>query len=166
MSDRIISQKVLNETTGELETQDCRVIDRKSTIRGGFKMIYKSYDDIQAEVLKSGLDIKIFLYIREKFTYMRVESILSARDIAKELNTSTPKVSVLMKELVDKKFLKRVHRGIYRMNPFMFLPYKSDGVTLQKEWNSFDNPIEVVSKEGKVLILTEEQRRQIAFLEE
>ncbi len=135
---KIITQQVLNKDTGELESQDYKAVESKRTIRGGFMISYKSYDEIQVETLKSALDIKIFLYIRDKFTYKRIESSLSARTIADDLSTTPSKVSTLIKVLVKKDFLKRIDRGIYRMNPFMFIPYKSKGTTLQKEWTQLE----------------------------
>ena len=101
-------------------------------------MVYKSYDDIQILALKSALDIKIFLYIRDKFTYQRIENSLSARQIAKEFDTSPSKVTTLIRKLIELKFLKRVDRGIYRMNPFMFIPYKANAELLQKEWKELE----------------------------
>ena len=132
--DKIITQRVLNAVSGELEAQDYRAIQTVRKIKGGYRMVYKSYDDIQVSLLKSGLDIKIFLYIRDKFTYQRIESNISARKIADELETTTSKTSHLIKLLVDNDFLMRVDRGIYRINPFMFIPYKSNAELLQKEW--------------------------------
>ncbi len=132
--DKIISQVVLNKTTGELETQDLRVLKPTSKIKGGYRMMYKNYDEIQSELLKSNLDIRIFLYIRDKFSRTRIETSISARAIANELNTTPSKVSTLIKQLVENNFLMRVDRGIYRMNPFMFIPYGSPAEELQKEW--------------------------------
>ena len=137
--DKIITQRVLNIDTGELESQDYKAIKPIRSIKGGYRMTYKSYDEIQANLLKSQLDIKIFLYIRDKFTYARIEAHISARDIAKKLKTTPSKVSTLMKTLVDNDFLKRVDRGIYRMNPFMFIPYKSNAELLQKEWKKLND---------------------------
>ncbi len=102
-------------------------------------MVYKSYDDIQVSLLKSSKDIEVFLIIRDKFTYARIESNISAVTISKTLNISVPKVSRLIKSLVDNDFLMRVDRGIYRLNPFMFIPYKSNAELLQKEWREIKN---------------------------
>ena len=141
MNSRIITQRVLIETTGELESKDYRETKRYSKVKGGYRMTYKSYDDIQVEALKSSLDIKIFLYIRDKYTWMRIENILSARDIAEENNVAISKVSKLISTLVDLDFLVRINRGIYRMNPFMFIPYKSNAEELQKEWKEIQNEL-------------------------
>ena len=40
----------------------------------------------------------------------------------------------MLKRLVELKYLKRVSKGVYRLNPFIYLPYKANGVELQKEW--------------------------------
>ena len=139
MIDKIITQRVLNESTGELESKDYREVKRYSKVKGGYRMTYKSYDEVQVETLKSSLDIKIFLYIRDKYTYQRVENVLSARDISKELGVATSKVANLIKKLTEANFLLKVSRGTYRMNPFMFIPYKSNAEQLQKEWEELKN---------------------------
>ena len=36
--------------------------------------------------------------------------------------------------MLEINLLMRIDRGIYRLNPFAYLPYQSDGALLQKEW--------------------------------
>jgi hypothetical protein len=40
----------------------------------------------------------------------------------------------MLKILVEEQYLMRVHRGIYRLNPFVYLPVMSDAQLLQSEW--------------------------------
>jgi hypothetical protein len=37
-------------------------------------------------------------------------------------------------KMVESDLLMRIDRGLYRLNPFAYLPYQSDGALLQKEW--------------------------------
>jgi len=59
----IITKKVLNENTGELENQDYKQIKKTKRIRGGFTMVYKSYDEALLNVVKSKKDLEIVIYI-------------------------------------------------------------------------------------------------------
>jgi len=138
MNYKIITHDILNEETGEIETKDFKEVKISKGIKGGWRMVYKSYDEVQIEVLRSSLDIKIFVYIRDKFTYKNTEIYLSPTTIAEELNTTHQKVSTLIKKLIKNNFLFRIERGIYRLNPFMFLPYKADAKALQKEWRELE----------------------------
>jgi len=109
---------------------------RKSRgIKGGFSMVYKSYDEVLSKCVKSNLDYKIILAIRNKFTYKRVEVVISFTTLAQKMNTSKQKVTKLIKELVEEGLLLRIDKGTYRLNPFMYIPYRADGEELQQEWN-------------------------------
>ena len=135
----IITKKVLNENTGELESQSYKQIRKRKKIRGGFRMVYKTYDDAVLEVVKSKKDLEILIYIRDLFTYNRVENVLSKVDIAKALKVSEQKASVVIRRLLDSNLIKKVSRGIYRLNPYMYLPFRSDAENLQQEWNNIKN---------------------------
>lgn len=142
MEYEIITKHILNPETGKIETKDFKATKEKSRIRGGFRMTYAKHDEILKEICNSSKDIEVFLRIRDTFTHQRIESPLPARDIAKELNTSPSKVSTIIKKMIEYEMLKRVSRGVYRLNPFMFIPYKADAKTLQKEWSEFTNKFE------------------------
>lgn len=131
----IITKKVLNENTGELELQDYTQIKKTKRMRGGYRMVYKSYDDAIIEVVKSQKDLKIIIAIRDKFTYKQVEHNLSAIELAEEFSVSRQKITSILKDLVNVKLLKKITRSLYRLNPFMYVPYKADAETLQREWN-------------------------------
>ena len=130
----IITKQVLNTTTGELEAKDFCEVKNSKQLKGGFSMVYKSYDEVLSNCIKSNLDWVIILHIREQFTYARIEVVLSPTAIAKELGTSKQKVTETLKHIVYYELLLRVSRGIYRLNPFMYLPVRSNGAELQKEW--------------------------------
>ena len=139
MISNIITKRVLNENTGELETKDFREIKSTSRLRGGFRLMYKTHDEAISNIIKSSKDYEIVIYIRDQFTYQRIEVSLPAREIAKKLSTSQSKVSTIIKRMLEETMLKRITRGIYRFNPYMYIPYKSDGVSLQREWKELED---------------------------
>ena len=38
--------------------------------------------------------------------------------------------------------LKRVYRGIYRMNPYMYVPTMANAEVLQEEWNKLSHEVD------------------------
>ena len=132
--DLIITKKVLNDNTGELESQDYRSVPNKSSIRGGFNLMYhKSYEEVIEQAIKSNTDIKLFNWITNKFTYQRIETTLIFSECS--VKVSQPQFSRMIKKLTDLNYLKRISRGIYRLNPFIYIPYKASGSELQHEWS-------------------------------
>lgn len=134
----IITKEVLNKKTGELEFQQFEQVRKTKNIRGGFRMVYQTYDAAVAGTISSKLDFTIVVHIRDMFTAGRRENVLSKVDLAKTLNVSEQKVSTVVRKMVEQNLLRRVSRGIYRLNPFMYVPYRADGSELQYEWNSLD----------------------------
>ncbi len=134
-SSKSITQRVENKLTGELELQVFYEEKKLIEIKGGYvKMYYKNYDAIMIDIVKSSLDARLFIYIRNHFTYDKKEVLLSSTKIAKRLKTSKQKVTGIIKQLVADDFIYRVDRGIYRLNPFVYIPYRADGEVLQDEW--------------------------------
>ena len=105
-------------------------------IKGGFRVVYLEYDEVTEKVITSNADIKLFNWITNKFTYKQTEVTLTSSDYK---HVSQPKFSKFIKKLVEIKYLMRVSRGVYRLNPFMYLPYKSNGHELQQEWSTLSN---------------------------
>ena len=135
----ILTQQVLNETTGELEVKQYREEIKRTKLKGGFSMVYKDYDTILENVITSNMDMKLFQLIKSSFTHARIEVVLSSTTISAKLGISKPKVTRFIKQLVDLHFLKRVDKATYRMNPFIFIPFKSNGSLLQEEWKELSN---------------------------
>ena len=52
--------------------------------------------------------------------------------------------------MVREQLLLKVARGVYRLNPYMVLPFKSDGELLQTEWTQ-------IVAEQKALSLAENE---------
>ena len=138
----IISKKILNETSGELEVVDFTRVKQTKKIKGGFGMFYKSYEEAVENIINSKLDWTILLEVKNQFTYKRIECCISALDISTKLGCSSQKVSSLIKLMTEEKLLMRVGRGIYRLNPYMVIPFRSDGESLQAEWSMLTNTLE------------------------
>jgi hypothetical protein len=131
---KIISKQVLNDATGELELTSFNEMKKTKRLRGGFNMIYhKSFENILEEVVRSNTDIKLFNWVTNRFTYNIIERTIVYPDCP--INISKSQFTYTVKKLVDVDYLKRISRGVYRLNPFTYLPYKADGEVLQKEWN-------------------------------
>ena len=130
----IITQKVLNESTGELETKSFKEEKSSKTIRGGFNLMYhKSYEEITETVITSKKDMQLFNWITNRFTYARIESTVLYSECP--INVAQSKFATFVKKLVTVEYLKRVSRGIYRLNPYVYVPFRANGELLQKEWN-------------------------------
>jgi len=129
----VITENIINPETGEISKKDFREIVTKSKLKGGFTMSYKLYDEILLKVIKGEKDLRIFLEIKNRFTKTKIEIPLNARKISEKLEVSTPKVSSVISKMVEANMLMRVERGIYRLNPFAYIPYQSSS-DLQKEW--------------------------------
>jgi len=133
----IVTHKIFNEDTGELESKDFREVKETKKIKGGFNLMYhKSYEEITEQALKSSTDIKVFNWITNRFTYMRVESPILYSECP--IDVSKPQFVRLVKRLVELDYLRRVSRGIYRLNPFIYVPFRADGSELQKEGKDLD----------------------------
>ena len=131
-----ITKKVLNESSGELEPKEFHEVKYRKQIKGGFGMFYRSYEEAVENLISSKLDFTIWLEIKNQFTYARIEVVLSATELSKKLNCSRQKVSMIIGKAADEGLIMQVSRGTYRLNPFMVLPFRSNGEELQKEWNA------------------------------
>lgn len=102
--------------------------------KGGFAMYYKSYEEAVANIINSKLDYTILLEIKRQFTYARIECVISATNLAQSLGCAKFKVNTVLSAMVKEQMLLKVARGTYRLNPYMVLPFRSDGELLQNEW--------------------------------
>ena len=144
MKYRLLTENVIDSTTGEIFTKDFKEIVTKSNLKRGFRMVYALYDEAQLHIVKGEKDLAVMLHIRNLFTRTKVEIQLNARKIAKEVvikkdnkvekGVGVSKVSTVIRRMVESNLLMRIDRGLYRLNPFAYLPYQSDGALLQKEW--------------------------------
>ena len=130
-----ITRKVLNEALGTLEDVVFKTQKQRKNIKGGCAMFYKSYEEAVANIISSKLDFYILLEIKKMFTYARVECLLSPTDLSKQLGCTKSKVNKVISDMVDEQMLMRVARGTYRLNPYMVIPFRANGETLQSEWS-------------------------------
>lgn len=137
-SECIVTHQILEES-GEITTKDFKEIKTGKQIKGGFRMTYASYDIAVMNIIKSKKDFEIVLFIRNLFTYNNSEKYISSTDIAKTFEVSKQKVTQLITASVEEKLLLRVNKGTYRLNPFMFVPFRADAALLQKEWKDLIN---------------------------
>ena len=129
-----ITKKVLNEASGSLEEVVFRTEKERKRIKGGFAMYYKSYEEAVANIINSKLDYTILVEIKRQFTYARIECVISATNLAQSLGCAKSKVNTVLSAMVKEQMLLKVARGIYRLNPYMVLPFRADGELLQNEW--------------------------------
>ena len=126
---------ILNEESGELERQlFTRDVIPKSRGKQGWTKMYKNGYDMVMLNLNSKLEMRLFISIRDSFTKNRVEVNISQVKLVEKFNTTKSTVSRFIKKLVDIGFLMKIERGIYRMNPFIYVPYQDDALLLQEEW--------------------------------
>ena len=131
-----MTKLVLNEESGELESQlFIKSIEKKNSGKQGWTKMYKNGYDMVMLNLNSKLEMRLFIAIRDAFTRNRVEVYISQVKLAEELNTTKSTVNRFVKKLVDIRFLMKIDRGIYRMNPFIYVPYQDDASRLQEEWS-------------------------------
>ena len=129
-----ITHKILNETTGELEPKQFDEIVKKKRIKGGFRMIYKSYDDALLTIVKSTKDLELVIFIRDMFTYRQVEVHLSTSYLQEQTGMAKSKITEVISRMVAAELLRKVRRGVYKLNPYMYVPFRADAETLQAEW--------------------------------
>ena len=137
-----ITHKILNETTGELEPKQFDEIVKKKRIKGGFRMIYKSYDDALLAIVKSTKDLELVIFIRDMFTYRQVEVHLSTSYLQEQTGMAKSKITEVISRMVAAELLRKVRRGVYKLNPYMYVPFRADAEELQSEW------IKLINKEN------------------
>ena len=96
--------------------------------------MYKNGYDMVMLNLNSKLEMKIFIAIRDSFSRSKIEINISQVKLAEKFNTTKSTVNGFIKKLVEIGFLIKIERGIYRMNPFIYVPYQADAPFLQAEW--------------------------------
>ena len=129
----IIPKKVLNENTGELEDKQFIEKKYKKRIKGGSNIMYHlDFFEIERQAIKSQKDVELFVWITNQFTYKQVEAHISYSKCPIKISESQYKK--MIRRLLDLGYLMRISRGVYRLNPFVYVPYKADASELQKEW--------------------------------
>lgn len=143
LTSRIITQKVLNEQTQELEEKEFEEKLEPSGMIGGFNMIYHNkYDLVLGKAVSSNKDMNALIWITNRFTYQQIEAPLSYVNAKKFVDISKSQYYSLVKRLIQMDFISKISTGIYRLNPFIYLPYGINGKSaakLQREWRTLEN---------------------------
>jgi len=135
---KIYTELVCDRETGELSTKDYTEIPIRKNLRGGFNIVYMNeYEKASTTVVYSNLDFRLLSQIRSLFKKTQTEVTVPISKLAKANDTSRQTVSKVVSKMLQADMLMRMSRGIYRFNPYMYIPYGGDGETLQKEWNDF-----------------------------
>jgi len=132
---RSITVEVLKED-GEIEQQlFTEDIKYQKTIARGWRVMYSlKYDEVFME-LNSAREKQIFLIVRDSFKSDKIEVAFNQSKIAKRIGATRQTVNKVFKKLEKLECIMKLDSGAYRLNPYCFIPYKSDGVKLQQEWN-------------------------------
>jgi len=77
----------------------------------------------------------LMIYIKDMFKRTNTEVGVVQTDIALMFNVSPGYVNKLLAKFVRLDLLMKIRRGVYRLNPYIYIPYNADGFTLQKEWD-------------------------------
>jgi hypothetical protein len=120
----------------EFEPKDFIEASKKKRMKGGFNLTYRSqYELIMERVINSNKEMRLFNWITNQFTKSKVEAYVTHSACKKDgIEISKGQFAKMLKVLVEEQYLMRVHRGIYRLNPFVYLPVMSDAQLLQSEW--------------------------------
>jgi predicted transcriptional regulator len=133
--ENIITQKVLNEQTGELEPKVFYEVKHYSNkIKQGYRRMYTKYDSIQL-AMSSPKELEIMLDIRDMYSKEYYIVGINQTKLAKKHNVSRQKISSIVKKLCDNEFIRKEMNGVYRLNPYVYLPYNADGHSMQKAWD-------------------------------
>jgi len=142
---KIIPHKILNEATGELEVKDFMEVEKRSRLKGGFNLMYhKSYEEITEKVINSNKDLRLFNWITNQFTYARVESLIIYS--ACNIGISQSQFAKMVKKLMSQQYIIRVARGIYRLNPYTYVPFRANAEELQREWTEIVNDNKMIEE--------------------
>jgi hypothetical protein len=104
--------------------------------RLNLKICYEDFIEIQSKLCRSSKDILIFGHLFEKVDKEN-ELRITITKFCNQYNYTRSRVNKMLQESVEINFTKKLDRGIYLINPFIF---KSKGCSnqtierLQKEW--------------------------------
>jgi len=130
----IITKRILNERTGEIENKDFAEISKNRNIKGGYRRVYKSYDEAVVDIISSKKDYIIVTEIRDKFTYMKSEVAIITKDIANDVGVTQRKVQTIIKKMLKADMLRKKDRVNYVLNPYMYIPFRANAEVLQHIW--------------------------------
>ena len=98
---------------------------------------YPEYDIVIQKIIKSKKDLEIVLYIKNMFTEKEIK--ISPRTIAIELKTSKKKIYDILHIMLSTKLIISIKALVFRLNPYIIIPFGFNGAELQQEWDEIIN---------------------------
>jgi len=139
ITETIITKSILNNQTGEIDDEE--FIQRKSktkTYKGGWRMMYIDFEYVLIE-MKSPKEVKALLQLKNMFKASTNQIVINKSRMCKDFGMTRVTFSNFITRLISYDFLIELIDKQYRMNPFMYLPYRSNGKELQDEWEKIRN---------------------------
>jgi len=127
----LISGSFIDNMTGEVSniSMSHQMNHRNYSIkRLNMKIWFEAYEHITGSVCNSGLDIKMLSAIKQSMNSHN-EFRGNVTEISKTINTTPANMRKMIKKLVDIKFMYRLERGVYLINPFII---KAKGMTNER----------------------------------
>ena len=139
-SKAIITKTVVDLQTGEIKEEEYIQKKEIKSLKGGFYMGYKELNEAIADIANSRKEYMTVWKIINEFTYKKTEVSFNVKRIAKELNDNKYGYKIdnkfvykIINRMVENDILMNIGKS-YRINPFMYVPYKADIGKLQEEW--------------------------------
>jgi len=127
--------EIINKDTGEIEYHKLiKVKDFKPTMKGGYQMIYKKDRDEIIFDLSSKAKLNVLFTIENMFTKNRKTVVINQTKLAKKLKLSVRLINTVVSYLLKADYLKMIGDKEFMLNPYFLVPYRADGLLLQKEW--------------------------------
>jgi len=134
ITETIITKSILNNQTGEINNEE--FVQRKSktkTCKGGWKMMYSDFEYVLIR-MKSPKEVKALLKLKNMFKASTNQIVINKSTMCQNFEMTRVTFSNFVTRLISFNFLIELSDKQYRMNPFMYLPYKSPASELQEEW--------------------------------
>jgi len=130
----IITKSILNNRTGEITDEEfVQKRSKKESCKGGWKMMYNDFEYVLI-AMKSPKEIKVLLQLKNMFKASTSQIVINKSTMCKNFGITRVTFSNFITRLIMYDFLIELEDKQYRMNPFMYLPYKSSGKELQDYW--------------------------------
>ena len=88
---------------------------------------------IMADLCRSPKDIQILNSLTDKLDKENTLRIDNISNLAKELGVSRPKLTMFLKSMEDYSFADKLDRGIYFVNPYVFVGKRVNSNKLREE---------------------------------
>ena len=105
--------------------------------RLNLKICYSDFIEVQSKLCRSSKDILIFGHLFEKVDKEN-ELRISVTKFCKQYGYTISRVNKMLQESIKVNFTKKLDRGLYLVNPFIFKGKGCSNQTierLQKEWD-------------------------------